>query len=253
MTNIIVVMCPNVGIFSGFPPMGWISFCIFGLLYGRILLRNSNRKLISSRSAQSSDRQSKRDVNITLEASISLIFALAFFATRYLQFGNLSTNCLPKGSTKDTNQYFGSVKAFFYVVKYPPSPSFAFFSLAINFGLLVLFEMSADALLVSERLVNKVRSSSNPLLVFGRQSLFFYATHIMLIQLISIPIQTTPLVHKLSNKKWHKPPGEVDYGIDLGPAYFLIWASVLLILYPICQAYGRFKARKSAESVWRFL
>lgn len=234
------------GIVSGFPPMGWLPFAIFGLLYGRLLLARTHaaqRRSASNKTVQEALH------NITLEAALAIIFAGLFVATRLVHFGNLSENCLPSSSSKK-NPYLESIKAFFYVVKYPPSPSFAFLTLSGNFALLVLFAISTSSVLSPSRLVDALRSDANPLLVFGRQSLFFYVVHLLLASFGGPLIAKSPLAHKIKKGDWDGETGE--YGVGLGFAFFASYALLLCIMYPLCRAYAKFKSRQSSDSIWRF-
>lgn len=235
------------GIVSGFPPMAWLPFAIFGLLYGRLLLARTH----SAQKRSSSTTKTVQEAlhNITLEAILAIIFAGLFVATRLFHFGNLSENCLPNPNSK-ANPYLNSIKAFFYVVKYPPSPSFAFLTLSGNFALLVFFAITTSSILSPSRLVNALRSDANPLLVFGRQSLFFYVVHLLLASIFAPLIIKTPLAHKIKKGDWDRDSEE--YGVGLGFAFFASYALLLVIMYPLCKAYANFKSRQPRNSIWRF-
>lgn len=141
----------NQYVMSGFPPLAWISFCLFGMLYARIMLR----------------RRWSPSVIIMGNLSIAILLSVLFVATRLLHFGNLSEACLhmPEHlSHPGKNQYLASVKSFFYVTKYPPSPSFFTLTMAINFGLLALFSAIPPTVAI------KIPGLMN----FGGSALFFY-------------------------------------------------------------------------------
>lgn len=238
------------GIISGFPPMAWLPFAIFGLLYGRLLIARTNSA--SKRRGTSSDNKVIQEAlhNITLEAILATIFAALFVGTRLAHFGNLSENCLPTSKSSKKNPYLESFKAFFYVVKYPPSPSFAFFTLSGNFALLAFFAITTSTVLTHSRLVNALRSDANPLLVFGRQSLFFYVVHLLIASLTGPLIAKSPLAHKIKKGDWDGKTGE--FGLGLGYAFFACYALLLIIMYPLCRAYSNFKSRQPSNSIWRF-
>lgn len=234
------------GIVSGFPPMAWLPFAIFGLLYGRLLLARTQTS--QKRSTSSGKGVQEALHNITLEASLAIVFAMLFVATRIMHFGNLSENCLPSSSKK--NPYLQSIKAFFYVVKYPPSPSFAFFTLSGNFALLVFFAIATSSVLSPSILVNALRSDANPLLVFGRQSLFFYVVHLVIASISGPLLLKSPLAHTIKKGDWDGKTKE--YGIGLGYTFFGFYALLLIVMYPLCRAYAKFKSRQSSDSIWRF-
>ena len=112
--------------------------------------------------------------------------------------------------------------AFLNVVKYPPSLTFTLLTTGINLILLWLLNQFRD----------KLRYIRQILAVFGRVPLFFYLTHLFLYAALGI---------------WLTPRGTSL------PIMYLYWLAGLLILYPLCLGYGRFKQQQSASSIWRFL
>lgn len=98
----------NQYVMSGFPPLGWISFCIFGMLYARIVLHK---------------RWKPRAV-IAGNLGVAVVLAALFVATRLLHFGNLSEGCLrmpEQLAHPERNQYLASIKSFFYITKVSPA------------------------------------------------------------------------------------------------------------------------------------
>ncbi|UZJ53015.1 hypothetical protein CBS101457_002335 [Exobasidium rhododendri] len=228
------VSCPNLHIFSGFPPMAWLPFALFGLLYGRILIHAKPKFALATTS---------------YNALLSVVFALLFVSTRLLNYGNLTTHCLAtpdqaRQHESHPNQYLASVKSFFYVSKYPPSPAFAFFTLSGCFLFLAIFSASTQ---LPSFISDRVRSRYNPLLVYGNQSLFFYGGHLIFLQLIKNPIINSRLAHPLP--EWSK----FGRGIGLGGAFLAIYCGVLLVMYAACYYYSNFKRSSGRESIWRFL
>lgn len=51
-----------------------------------------------------------------------------------------------------------------------------------------------------------------------------------------------------------KPPNEWEQTKGLGntPPFWITWILGLLILSPMCRAYGAFKAKQPEDSIWRF-
>lgn len=94
----------NQWVMSGFPPLGWISFCIFGMLYARVMLYK---------------KWTPRAV-VAWNLGMAAVLAALFVATRLLHFGNLSEGCLrmPEHlAHPHKNQYLASLKSFFYITK----------------------------------------------------------------------------------------------------------------------------------------
>lgn len=91
-------------IMSGFPPLAWITFCVFGILYARVMLfrKWSPRAVVAANTA------------------IAIVLSLLFVATRLFHFGNLSEACLrmpEQIAHPKKNQYLASVQSFFYITK----------------------------------------------------------------------------------------------------------------------------------------
>lgn len=112
---------------------------------------------------------------------------------------------------------------FLNLVKYPPALVFLLFTLGID--LLVLWLFSLDR---SERFLPKW---AHPLLIFGRSSLFFYLTHLFLYA--GLGLLFTPR------------------GTTIAEMYPW-WLLGLLVLYPLCWLYGKFKHSRPRNSIWRF-
>lgn len=138
-------------VMSGFPPLAWLSFSIFGLLYARVMLYK---------------KWSPSAVITGNLATAVVLFAL-FVSTRLMHFGNLSEGCLhmPEHiAHPDENQYLVSIRSFFYITKYPPSPSFFALTMAVNFALLALFSA------IPPGVATKIPGLMN----YGGSALFFY-------------------------------------------------------------------------------
>jgi uncharacterized membrane protein len=109
---------------------------------------------------------------------------------------------------------------FFNLTKYPPSLEFIL--LTLGFDLLLLFLLS--------KVETQLQSWGKFLVLFGSTALFFYVAHLYLYALIGFAFPN---------------------GTSFSLMYFL-WFLGLVLLYPMCLWYRRFKERKPPESVWRF-
>jgi uncharacterized membrane protein len=107
-------------------------------------------------------------------------------------------------------------------VKYPPSMAFTLMTTGVNLILLWLFSLASE----------RVRRVLRPLVVFGRTPLFFYVLHLFLYLGIGYLV--------------------VPRGTSI-PIMYPFWLLGLVILFPLCWAYGRFKHRQPPESLLRFL
>lgn len=109
----------------------------------------------------------------------------------------------------------GSLIQWLHVSKYPPSLSFT----ALELGMMGV--MLSVLFAFSSRLGSKVWAG-NPLLVFGQTALFFYLLHIVLLELAARGL-------------------DLRMRTGLGATY-LATAMVLIVLYPCCRMYRRYKA-----------
>jgi uncharacterized membrane protein len=111
---------------------------------------------------------------------------------------------------------------FLNVVKYPPAMTFSLLTLGVN--LLILSSLGR----AGERWQRSLRA----LAVLGQVPLFFYLTHLFLYAALG---------------RWFAPNGSSI------PRMWPLWLLGLLILYPLCLAYGRLRRHPAANSVLRFL
>jgi uncharacterized membrane protein len=221
-----VMMEPGSHIMSGFPPMAWLSFAILGILYARIMTA----------------RPWTRQASVLGHLCAALCFFVLFVLTRILHFGNLSEGCLQTADQAHhpkQNPYLASVASFFYVVKYPPDV--AFFALTMAGNLVLLAAFTAIPPTIGKRFTI--------LLDFGTSALFFYIVHMLALfgfgaLVVSLFGHDTGIADPMNP--------ENSNGIDNLLGYFGFWAAMMLLLWPVCRAYSRFKSTKGADSLWRF-
>jgi uncharacterized membrane protein len=120
--------------------------------------------------------------------------------------------------------------------KYPPSLSF----LLMTLGPALLFLWAVDG---------KTPQVLRPALIIGKVPMFYYLVHFPLIHLIAVVVcyarygQVHWMFESPSIDKFPitPPPG---WGFSL-PIIYLIWASVVLALYPLCRWFAALKQRRS--------
>ncbi|KAK5999170.1 hypothetical protein PT974_01560 [Cladobotryum mycophilum] len=194
-----------------FPALSWSSFAILGFLYGRITV---------------SRRWSPRAMAAG-QALVASLFAFLFILTRVLQVGNLSEGCLRTPSHErhpKKNPYLVSPEAFFYVIKYPPDVAFWALTMAGNNFLLAVF--GATPLHMAKRLTILLDIGSTPLFFYIGSAVVWFAFAKTLMAI----------------------PGHPHWSMSV---CFVISALIVLIMWPLCRAYGRFKNSKPADSIWR--
>jgi uncharacterized membrane protein len=130
-----------------------------------------------------------------------------------------------------------AVLSFLRVNKYPPSLDF------------LLMTLGPAILLLG--LLDKVRfSDKNPLIVFGRVPLFYFLLHFFVIHLLAILFALVRygradfLLHPFPSLGGPAGLFPTDYGYSLGVTY-LVWISIVIMVYPLCRWYSRVKARRN--------
>ncbi len=125
--------------------------------------------------------------------------------------------------------------SFLDCTKYPPSLLFLLMTLGPSILLLSILSENEGPI-------------TRIFLIFGRIALFFYIMHLLVIHIAAVilaaikykqfpswlfegnPIFSVPAF----------PTGPQDYGYSL-PVVYVIWACIMIILYPICKWYMNFK------------
>jgi uncharacterized membrane protein len=130
--------------------------------------------------------------------------------------------------------------SFMNVGKYPPS---LLFSLA-TLGILLLILAAAEG---------RDNVFTRFLLVYGRVPLFYFVVHLYLIHLLMLLMVVlqgyTWSSMDFGSFKFGRPE---NAGVSLGVVYG-IWAAIVLALYPLCNWYGRYRARHREKAWLRYL
>lgn len=124
-----------------------------------------------------------------------------------------------------------TILSFFNVTKYPPSLVYVL----ITLGPAMLFLYSIESI------KNKL---SNFFLVFGRVPLFYYFLHIFVIHclaVLGIVINGGNWRDMIFDAQSFLEPKLLNYGYSLFVVY-IIWIAVVLLLYPFCKKYMKYKA-----------
>lgn len=131
--------------------------------------------------------------------------------------------------------------SFINTTKYPPSLLFTLLFLGITF--LVLF--------ISDKVNNRF---TEILSVYGRVPLFYFIIHLfiihslMFVMLFLQGFGSKDLLFGVFNNGRPKTGG----GVEL-PVIYIIWLSVVLLLYPVCKWYGRYKDEHKENKYLRYL
>lgn len=128
--------------------------------------------------------------------------------------------------------------SFMNLTKYPPSLLFILTTLGIIFFVFYFAEEKQGKI---SRIVS----------VYGKVPLFYFILHFYLIHVLStiiIKLQGYSW-SEISSNQFGRPPGS---GIEL-PYVYLVWAGLVVSLYPVCAWYGRYKQNHPEKEWLRYL
>ena len=155
------------------------------------------------------------------------IGVIAFFLLRWM---NVYGDLVPWTTQKDTTT---TIISFFNVTKYPPSLLYCCMTLGPALLLLIWLE--------------KVKGKwAEIVMVYGRVPMFYYILHFFLIHMLCVVAffaTGRPLSDAASGNLAFRPN---DFVFSL-PVVYIVWISVILMLYPVCKWYNRYK---STHSQW---
>ncbi len=191
----------------GYPLIPWIAVIALGYYFGSFYDSNFD--------------------SIKRKNLFNTIGTLAIFAFVILRFTNLYGDPI---LYKDYETTAKDLISFFNPSKYPPSLLY----LLMTLGAAVLFLANA------EKLKGKVVEFFS---TFGRVPFFYYILHLYLIHLIAL------VFAELSGFGWRVMiledwmtfvPALKGFGYPLWVVY-VIWIGVILLLYPLCKKFDRYK------------
>jgi len=208
-------LAPGYNFGAGYPLIPWIGVMATGYGFGTLLLREPAQR---------------RRWIFGLGAGLTLLFVLVRFSNVY---GD------PHRWEAQKNFVF-TLFSFVHCQKYPPSLCYLLMTLGPALMLLSVFDRGTPTVL-------------KPLLVFGRVPLFYYLLHLPLIHTLALAVNLI----RFGRADWlygHQPgPNEPalvlppDRGFDL-PVVFLVWITVVLLLYPACRWFAEVKRRR--QEAW---
>jgi uncharacterized membrane protein len=129
-----------------------------------------------------------------------------------------------------------TVLSFLNLTKYPASLQFLLMTMGPALIILAFSEF------VSQRI-------ARPFLTFGRVPFFFYVIHLYLVHALA----TIFLFY--SGRDWHeyifsaqgiRSGALIDFGLNVAGIY-LVWAVVILLMYPLCRWYQTYKENNSSK------
>lgn len=199
-----------------FPVLPWIGILAIGYSLGGLYA-----------SGYDATKRKKTLLSVGVGAVALFIFLRSF---------NLYGDPAPWATQKNA---FFSLLSFLNVSKYPPS----LFYVLVTLGPALIF------LALTESLRN---SFTEKIQVFGRVPMFYYLIHLYLIHLLAV------IAAVISGHKWtdmvlrnrvNATPELKGYGYNLVTVY-IIWTAVILMLYPFCKWFGRYKSTYQSRYWW---
>jgi uncharacterized membrane protein len=191
------------GFFTGYPVLPWIGNILLGYSFGKLYSRDFTL-------------QTRRRWLLVIGISAVVLFFILRSANIYGDARVWSTQ----------RSVSVTIMSFFNVVKYPPSLLYAL----ITLGPAIIFLYFAEN--IRGRLANAI-------IHIGRVPMFYYILHIYLIHLLALGAA------QVTGFGWQAMicdlfPEVTGYGFSLGVVY-LIWIAIVLMLYPLCKWYDKYK------------
>lgn len=190
----------------GYPPIPWLGIMLVGFATGKFFELEA-------------EKRKKLFIKIGLNALVLFII---------IRFVNIYGDPSLWTSQKDSVFTFLS---FMNITKYPPSLLFCLATLGIMFLLLAFAEQFQNG-------IKKVT------LVYGKVPLFYFVIHFYIIHILTLIMLFAQGFNwsqfEFASGTFGRPKG-LESGLPLWIIY-LIWISVVAILYKPCQWFGKYKA-----------
>jgi uncharacterized membrane protein len=209
-------LTPGFSVFTAYPLIPWLGIMLAGFATGEFF-----------------ELPAEKRKNIFLIAGFATLSL--FTVIRFVNIYGDPSKWAPQKTTLFT------FLSFINTTKYPPSLLF----ILLFIGLTLLF------LAFTEKANNKV---SEILMVYGRVPLFYFVIHLFIIHSLMFimlhlqGISSSDFLFGPFNNGRPKTGG----GVELGTIY-MIWASVVIVLYPLCKWYGKYKSEHKENTVLRYL
>ncbi len=207
----VILATPGHIVFLAYPLIPWIGVTAVGYGLGQIYAWEPARRR-------------------TFLLRLSIVLTIGFVILRAINlYGDPS-----RWATQRTPTY--TVLSFLNTTKYPPSLLFLLMTLGPALLLLWLVDTGTPRPL-------------RPALIIGKVPMFYYLLHFALIHVLAVVVCYARYGHihwmfespDLAHFPITQPPG---WGLAL-PLVYLIWAFVVLAMYPLCRWYAALKQRRN--------
>ncbi len=192
---------PNIN--AHYPVLAWIGIMALGYVTGSLYKKEISQAV-------------RKKYLLVIGSSAILLF---FFIRAINMYGDMSP-----WSVQDNTLF--TIMSFLNTTKYPPSLLFSLMTLGPSLVFLALME-------------KPLGKWAQPFLHFGRVPMFFYILHIFLLHIMV----TIAIV--LTGGDWHDTiitNGMKNFQpkFSLGVVY-IVWATAIMVLYPLCKRYDKYK------------
>jgi len=203
-------------VYAHYPFLPWLGVMIVGFSLGKLF---------------NSDFDSLKRRRLLLYTGLG---AIALFII--LRSGNFYGDAAQWSVQKNS---ITSLMSFLNVTKYPPS--------------LLYILMTVGPALIFLAVFEKIRGSlAEKITIFGRVPMFYYMAHLLLIHIFAVIGALITGYGKymliLSNSVYEIPQLK-GYGFNLIVVY-LVWAGLVLLLYPFCKSYALYKRSNQSTHKW---
>jgi uncharacterized membrane protein len=209
-------LSPGFSFYTAYPLIPWLGIMLAGFACGEIFEIPSEKR---------------NKIFLRLAFAALILFTVIRFINIY---GDPSRWSAQKSS-------LFTFLSFINTTKYPPSLLFILLFLGIMF--IVLF--------ISEKINNRF---TEILSVYGRVPLFYFVIHLFIIHSLMFAMlfiqgfDSSNLQFGIFNNGRPKTGG----GVGLISIY-LIWLGVVVLMYPVCKWYGRYKSEHAGNNLLRYL
>jgi uncharacterized membrane protein len=204
-----IPLTPDFALLINYPVVPWLGIMLLGYFAG------------TQFTPQTDPAKRRKFLRVVGFAAIGLFIVLRLI--------NIYGDPVPWATQKD---FVFTVMSFLNVSKYPPSLLFAL----ITLGPMLILLAALD----------KVRSRiANPFITFGRVPLFYFLGHFFLAHTVALLLFLHKTGKSFSSLDLHfsKSFGGItpEGGYSL-PWVYVAWIAVVIIMYPICRWYEKYKA-----------
>lgn len=211
-----IQITPGLGFYTAYPLISWLGIMLTGFAAGEFF-----------------EIPAEKRNKIFLKIGFGAL--LLFVVIRYVNiYGD------PSQWSEQKSALF-SFLSFINTTKYPPSLLFILLFLGITFLILYISDISKNRF-------------GEILEVYGRVPLFYFIIHLFIIHslmFVKLYIQGYKNNDFLFGAFKNGRP-ENGGGVDL-PLIYLIWLGVVLLLYPVCKWYGKYKGNHTENRFLRYL